>query len=384
METTGKDLGIVSPGDDVDVTAGPFMDTAAIMKSLDLVITTDTAVAHLAGALGIPVWVILSYQPEWRWQMSGETSPWYPSMKLFRQPALGDWDSVFEQVVHELHKLDRAIQSRPSSSRVITTIGTNSLVRARHGLMLANRNDRFIGRSVLDYGEFSQPEVDLFTQLVTEGSTVVEAGANIGTHTLPYAQTVGNHGRVYAFEPQRVVFQMLCGNISLNGLTNVICKQEALGESPGTITVPSLDYAGVGNFGGISLGKWSKGEPVAVTTIDSLGLSECHFLKVDVEGMELDVLRGAEKTITRLHPKLYIENDREENSRALLQYLMDLDYQLFWHTPHMYQASNYFQNVTNQFQNIVSINVLGFHASENMKVTGFRRITSADCTWRTQ
>ena len=68
-----------------------FADTAALISHLDLVITVDTAVAHLAGALGIPVWLALPLIPDWRWLLEREDSPWYPSMRLFRQSTWGDW-----------------------------------------------------------------------------------------------------------------------------------------------------------------------------------------------------------------------------------------------------------------------------------------------------
>ena len=74
-----------------------FADTAALMSHLDLVITIDTAVAHLAGALGIPVWLAIQFLPEWRWLLEREDSPWYPSMRLFRQTAWGHWAGVFER-----------------------------------------------------------------------------------------------------------------------------------------------------------------------------------------------------------------------------------------------------------------------------------------------
>jgi hypothetical protein len=80
---------------DIDRAAGAFMDTAAIMKNLDLVITSDTVTAHLAGALGVPVWVAIPYSPDWRWLLARDDSPWYPTMRLFRQPRLHDWTSVF-------------------------------------------------------------------------------------------------------------------------------------------------------------------------------------------------------------------------------------------------------------------------------------------------
>ncbi|HEY4076071.1 MAG TPA: tetratricopeptide repeat-containing glycosyltransferase family protein [Rhizomicrobium sp.] len=89
-----------------DFDAGPdaFLDSAALMQSLDLVITSDTAVAHLAGALGRPVWVALQYVPEWRWLLNREDSPWYPSMSLVRQTKAGDWDGVFSQMESRLRK----------------------------------------------------------------------------------------------------------------------------------------------------------------------------------------------------------------------------------------------------------------------------------------
>jgi hypothetical protein len=79
-----------------------FADTAALMMELDLIISVDTAVAHLAGALGRPVWTLLPFVPDWRWGLKGETTPWYPTMRLFRQPVLGDWDSVIQRVTREL------------------------------------------------------------------------------------------------------------------------------------------------------------------------------------------------------------------------------------------------------------------------------------------
>ena len=89
---------VVNLSDKLDEASGPFMDTAAIMKCLDLVITSDTVIAHLAGALGITVWVALPFVPDWRWMLEREDSPWYPSMRLFRQRNPGDWDEVFERV----------------------------------------------------------------------------------------------------------------------------------------------------------------------------------------------------------------------------------------------------------------------------------------------
>jgi tetratricopeptide (TPR) repeat protein len=93
---------VVDLGPDFDMAGGTFMDTAAVMKNLDLVITSDTAVAHLAGALGVAVWVALGYSCDWRWMDAREDSPWYPTMRLFRQARLGDWNELFSRIAAEL------------------------------------------------------------------------------------------------------------------------------------------------------------------------------------------------------------------------------------------------------------------------------------------
>jgi ADP-heptose:LPS heptosyltransferase len=80
------------------------MDTAAVLMNLDLLVTSDTAVAHLASALGVPVWVVLSTAPDWRWLLEGSTTAWYPTMRLFRQKEAGQWERVFEDVARELRE----------------------------------------------------------------------------------------------------------------------------------------------------------------------------------------------------------------------------------------------------------------------------------------
>jgi hypothetical protein len=100
----GMTVETLGPGFDED---GAFLDTAAVMKHCDLVITSDTAIAHLAGALGVPVWVALKFVPDWRWMLERSDSPWYPSMRLFRQPRDGDWESVFEEIAKSVRTLNR-------------------------------------------------------------------------------------------------------------------------------------------------------------------------------------------------------------------------------------------------------------------------------------
>jgi len=82
-----------------------FSDTAGVIDNLDLVVSVDTSVAHLAGAMGKPVWVLIPHVPDWRWMLARDDSPWYPSMRLFRQQKRSEWGDVFHQIAHELHLL---------------------------------------------------------------------------------------------------------------------------------------------------------------------------------------------------------------------------------------------------------------------------------------
>jgi hypothetical protein len=98
-------LGITGPFLDAGPLLNDFADTAACLVNLDLVVTVDTSVCHLAGALGVPVWTLIPFAPDWRWLLKREDNPWYPTLRLFRQPAIGDWQSVVKQVDAALHEL---------------------------------------------------------------------------------------------------------------------------------------------------------------------------------------------------------------------------------------------------------------------------------------
>ena len=94
--------------DIVETGPAPLAETAALIEALDLVITTDTAVAHLAGALGKPVWVLLHHAPDWKWGLASDATPWYPTARLFRQPSAGDWDGVIRSVLAALPSVKQA------------------------------------------------------------------------------------------------------------------------------------------------------------------------------------------------------------------------------------------------------------------------------------
>lgn len=94
-------------GEDFDAGPDAFIDTIAVMEHLDLIVTCDTSIAHVAGARGRPVWIALKHVPEWRWGLEGETTPWYPTARLFRQRTRGDWSGVFAEMASEVRMLVR-------------------------------------------------------------------------------------------------------------------------------------------------------------------------------------------------------------------------------------------------------------------------------------
>ena len=250
--------------------------------------------------------------------------------------------------------------------------------RCRDGLMLYNSSDTYIGRSLDLYGEYSYGEANLFARVLRAGMVAVDVGANIGCHTLTMARLVGPEGAVIAFEPQRIVYQNLCANIALNALGNVHAVNAAAGTGAGTSSVPAIDYAAAGNFGDIALNGAEGGEAVQIAALDSVPLDHCHLIKIDVEGMEYDVLRGGEQTIAQHRSALYIENDRAENLTRLIAHLLAADYRLFWHRPPLYNPDNYFANDTNEFGELLSQNMFCLPRERAFQISGLVEITSPD------
>ena len=225
------------------------------------------------------------------------------------------------------------------------------LAGTRHGPMIVNRLDRAkserwsefgVGHQLLETSGFDVSEVTLALKLLErrrsqfgDGVVAVDAGANIGVHTLEWARLMHGWGRVLAFEAQEVVFYALAGNIVLNNCLNATARWAALGESNGQMLMPQPDYFRPASYGSLELRRRDDNEaigqeisydeadcsPVAVVALDSLAWKRLDFIKIDVEGMEAEVLRGAAGAIQRHRPWMVIEiikSDRAE-LRALLE-----------------------------------------------------------------
>lgn len=238
--------------------------------------------------------------------------------------------------------------------------GENRIVIGRHGYRyLYNRHDTYIGASLEAYGEFSGAEADLLESLLAAGDFVVDVGANIGVLSLGMAKKIGPRGHLFAFEAQRIVFQMLCANVALNSLGNVDCHWMALGAERGTLLVPELDFSRRANFGSLSIAGQKEGRAVPCGTLDGMSeLPRVSLIKIDVEGMELDVIHGGRALIAKHRPILYVENDRRDKSPQLIGVIGSLGYEMYWHKPRMFRKENYRNNIVDIFEGTVSQNML--------------------------
>jgi len=248
----------------------------------------------------------------------------------------------------------------------------NKLIDARYGKMIFNTKDIWVGKSFENYGEFSELEVDLFRDCLKSKDVVIDVGANIGSHTIAFQRIVGDSGMVIAFEPERMNFNTLCGNVAINNLRNIYCFHNAVGDQSGAIAVPELDIEKTENFGGLSLTKDYKNAhhyTVPLVTIDQFKFGRVNFIKVDVEGMEAAVIDGASDTIKRCKPFLYVENDRKHNALELLAKIYGHDYEIYEHNPMMFNENNFYNNKENLMVSkssvydvqIVSVNLFCHH-----------------------
>jgi FkbM family methyltransferase len=232
----------------------------------------------------------------------------------------------------------------------------NVVIPTRFGSMIVNHNDYFddgenrygVGYELLASGDYNPGEMASLKNLLEfckPDPVILDIGANIGVHSLFFSEIAGPNGRVHSFEAQRIVFQTLMGNLALNSIENVYGYCTALGSGPGTLKLPPVDYTRPWNFGGMSLTTESpdpqfkpgsperaaaeRDEAIPVIALDSLNLKRVDFIKLDVEGMEEDVLRGAARTLDISRPLMQVEWMARDQGRLPLYLLEHLDYRIY-------------------------------------------------------
>jgi FkbM family methyltransferase len=214
------------------------------------------------------------------------------------------------------------------------------LAAFNHGPMIMNRldyatsarGDRMgVGFQLLESGAYDPGEVKVLLQFLSrrrahfgDGVVALDCGANLGVHTIEWANHMTGWGSVIAIEAQERIFYALAGNIALNNCHNARAIHAALGAQPGAVRVPVPNYLLPGSFGSLELRPSEHNEfigqtidyseaataEIAMTTIDSLGLTRLDVLKIDVEGMEAEVLEGAGAALAAFHPIIVAEHTK--------------------------------------------------------------------------
>ncbi|MFN4152789.1 MAG: FkbM family methyltransferase [Candidatus Sericytochromatia bacterium] len=233
----------------------------------------------------------------------------------------------------------------------------NKIKDCRYGKMIYNVNDWYMGRSLDLYGEFSEGEVKLFRQFIKEGMYVLDLGANIGCHTLIFSQLVGNTGKVFAYEPQRIIYQTLCGNMAINSVENVYCYQKAIFNKVGITKIEEPSNHELCNFGMVTINQ-IEGVDVETINLDSINVDKCDFIKADIENMEYEMIEGGKLFIKKFRPIMYLEDNMTDKSEALIDLLISLNYKLFKHTTPYYNKDNFLNNNHNVFTTVCSFNIL--------------------------
>ncbi len=225
------------------------------------------------------------------------------------------------------------------------------LVSSSHGTMIVNRNDYCmvddkhgygVGHQILSHSYHDPKEVLLALDMLSvrrqvfgDGVVAIDGGANIGVHTIEWARHMHGWGRVIAVEAQEQVFYALAGNVAINNCFNATLHYAALGAQEGSINVPRPDYLKPGSFGSLELRQTHRtefigqpidyspdsGQSVRMITMDGLGLQRLDFIKLDIEGMELEGLAGARKCIEAHKPIMLIETIKTD--AAALKQLLD-------------------------------------------------------------
>ncbi len=192
-------------------------------------------------------------------------------------------------------------------------------IQTTYGMMIVNRHEYGLPWLLEEEGEWVPVEINFLMQFAK--GNVLDIGANIGTHSLAFARTAAH---VWSFEPQQLTHYTLCANLLLNNIFNVTPLQLALGNSEGLIPMWVPDPTVRNASAGISVGEGQS--MVAMKKLDSLGLPQIYFMKIDVEGYEYEVLRGAEATLKGVS-FVYIEIHKQELIEPIVQFMSRLEFE---------------------------------------------------------
>ena len=240
-------------------------------------------------------------------------------------------------------------------------------VKGKHGVFSFCHFDKYIGLSLREYGEFSEIELSLMSKFIMKDDVVFDIGSNIGAFTVPFAKKVGELGQVYAFEPQKVIYDLLQDNVNKNKLKNVKVFNVGMGQKKEELELNEIDYSRVGNFGGVSFKydsssftkniKNKKYKVKIINLNEFMEIEKCNFMKIDVELMELDILTGGKRFLKKFRPILWIEN-HQFYPNEINKFLLENDYNAYWAYSNIFNESNHFINNNNYFGKLATLNTL--------------------------
>ena len=238
------------------------------------------------------------------------------------------------------------------------------LAQCIHGIMIWPTNDSVIGKCLPLYGEWSEGENIIMSEYISEGDTVIDIGANIGTTALSMSKNVGKTGKVIAFEPQQLMSQCLNTNLTLNDITNVDVYNIAISNESGWAKLNDHEFSNIGRYGeaGIS----DKGTTIKTITLDEIELDKCSLVKIDIEGHEWQAIQGAKSFLLKHKPALYMEAKKEvADTKKYMKWLFDNGWTCYWHFAWWYRENNINNNKNNIFPGIGDMNILAIHNDDN-------------------
>lgn len=220
-----------------------------------------------------------------------------------------------------------------------------AIADSKYGRFAFFRNDDPIGACLHYYGEWAQQEMDLFDLFLTENSNVIDVGANIGTHSVYFSKKCSK-GNVFAIEPQLYISEILNTNLLMNGCFNVVPIRAACGSEKTELRMLNINpFEGKKvNYGEFKVNSHDdKGLYTDCITLDSFVKLNVpfHLIKLDVEGLEVDVLKGAEQLINTFKPMLYIEFNNKAGNDELLEKVVELGYTPYWHIYTKHNPNNH-------------------------------------------
>ncbi|MCX4028850.1 FkbM family methyltransferase [Endozoicomonas sp. SM1973] len=223
----------------------------------------------------------------------------------------------------------------------------------KYGEFYIIENDSIISQSIKMYGEWAENEICILKRFIKKNSIVFDVGAFIGTHSRAFSHLAAN-GKVFSFEPRQELFNILSKNIEVAPLSNIEAFNIGVGNKNSIISVPKLSLVENENFGGLPLLNCidtTNVQEVEVYALDKLNFKNVDFIKIDVEGMEIDVLFGAEKLIENNEPVIFLEVNSLNNSRQVLEWASQREYDIYGVIADAYNKLNFKNNQENIFLN---------------------------------